>query len=126
MVLEPAEVHAGEILCIAALRGHDAHLLQEFARFVCAYPVVYFGQFLHELVAVAAREAARYNQFLLGLLAVNLCENRVDGFFLCSLDEPAGVHQDVVCLGCTVAGGKACVQHLADEVLRVDLVLGAS
>ena len=126
VVLEPAEVHAREVLGIATLRGYDSHLLQEFARLVRAYPVVYLGQFLHKLLAVAAREATRYNQFLLGFLAVNLCENRVDGFFFRGLDEPACVHQDVVRLGSAVAGGKACVQHLADEVLRVDLVLGAS
>ena len=126
MVLEPAEVHAREVLGIATLRGDDSHLLQEFARLVRAYPVVYLGQFLHKLLAVAAREATRHNQFLPCLLAFNLCENRVDGFFLRGLDEPARVHQDVVRLGCGITSREPRVQHFADEVLRVDLVLGAS
>ena len=126
VVLETAEVHAREVLGIATLRCNDAHFLQKFARLVCTYPVVDFGKFLFEFLAVAARKAARDNQLLLGLLALHLCENRVDGFFLRGLDEPAGVHQDVVRLGGAIASRKTRVQHFADEIFRVDLVLGAS
>ena len=126
VVLESAQVHARQVLCIASLRCHDAHLLQKFARPVGAYPVIDFGKFLYEFIAVAARKATRNDQLLLVLLAVNLCENRVDGFLFRGFDKSAGVHQDVVRLGGGVAGGKTGVQHLADQVFRIDLVLGAS
>ena len=125
-MLESTQVHARQVFCIASLRSHDAHLLQKFARLVGAYPVIDFGELLYEFVTIAARKAARNDQFLLGLFAVNLCENRVDGFFLGGFDESASVHQDVVCLGGCVAGGKTGVQHFADQVFCIDLVLGTS
>ena len=126
MVLESAQVHARQVFGVAGGGGHNAHLLQKFARFVGAYPVIDFGEFLHQFFAVAARKAARNNQFLLGLLAVNLCENGVDGFFLGGFNESASVHQNVVRLGGAVAGGKTGVQHFTDQILCIDLVLGAS
>ena len=126
MVLEPAQVHAREVFGVATLRGDYSHFLQKFARLIRAYPVVHLGQFLDELVAVAAREATRHDQFLFCLLAFDLRENRVDGFFLGGLDEPAGVYQNVVCLRCAVTSYKTGVQHLADQVFCIDLVLGAS
>ena len=43
-----------------------------------------------------------------------------------AFDESAGVHQNVVRLGGGVAGSKTGVQHFTDQVLRIDLVLGAS
>ncbi len=47
VVLESAQVHARQVLCIASLRCHDAHLLQKFARPVGADPVIDFGEFLY-------------------------------------------------------------------------------
>ena len=98
-MLESAQVHAWQVFSVTSLRSYDAHLFQKFAWLVGAYPVIHFGQFLYQFIAVTARKAARYNQLLLRFFAVNLCENRVDGFFLGGLDESAGVYQNVVCFG---------------------------
>ena len=126
MVRKSAQVHAGEVLGVTALRCDNAHLLQKFAWLVRADPVVHLGQFLHQFFAIAATQAARNNQFLLGLLCFCLCKNRVDGFFLRGFDKAARVHEDVVRLSGGIAGCKTCMEHFADEVFCVDLVLGAS
>ena len=126
VMAESTQVHAGEVLGVTALRSDDAHLLQKFARLVRADPVVHLGQFLHQLFAIAAAQAARNNQFLLGLLCFRLGENRVDGFFLGGFDEPARVHEDVVRLPGGITGHKTRMEHFADEVFCVDLVFCAS
>ena len=113
-------------ISVTALRSDNAHLLQKFARLVRADPVVHLGQFLHQLFAIAAAQASRYNQLLLCLLCLGLRKNRIDGFFLGGFDEPARVHEDVVRLSGGIAGSKTCMEHFTDEVLGIDLVFCAS
>ena len=115
----------------AALRqDRAAQGTDEGIQVPCAEPAVHLGNQPGQLVHIPLGQAAEHEDLpgQAALLAVHRLEDGLDGLFLGIADEAAGIQQQVIGIPVRVVLRQQGIgiPHLGEQVLGVDLVLGAA